>query len=81
MPNRSSKAGHIPERSCVICKNKTRQDKLMRFAIIDREIVFDMGKILACRGYYVCNNNECLLKLEKWLSKHLKKTKRVEDGK
>ena len=52
----------------------------MRFAIIDREIVFDMGKILACRGYYVCNNNECLLKLEKWLSKYLKKTKRVEDG-
>ncbi len=76
MPNRSSKAGHIPERSCVICRNKTRQDALMRFAIIDREIVFDMGKKLTCRGYYVCNNNECLQKLGKWLSKHLKKIKK-----
>ena len=80
MPNRSSKAGHIPKRTCVVCKNKTRQDELMRFAIIDREIVFDIRKKLACRGYYVCNNNECLLKLEKWLSKYLKKTKRIEVG-
>ena len=47
----------------------------MRFAIIDRKIVFDIRKKLACRGYYVCNNNECLLKLGKWLSKYLKKIK------
>ena len=80
MPNRSSKADHIPERSCVICMKKTKLHELIRFVIIDREIVFDISEKLGCRGFYVCNNNECLLKLGKWLSKYLRKIKRIESG-
>ncbi|MCK4311660.1 MAG: DUF448 domain-containing protein [Candidatus Cloacimonetes bacterium] len=73
MPKKSSKAGHVPERTCVICKKKKEQYKLIRFAILDSEIVFDLKRKITARGYYVCDDNDCMEKLDKWLQKHIKK--------
>jgi len=79
MSNRSSKAGHIPQRSCVICRSKAEKKELMRFILLDAEIVFDRNSILRKRGYYVCDLNNCLLKLDKWVSRMLRK-KRSSNG-
>jgi predicted RNA-binding protein YlxR (DUF448 family) len=69
MVNRNSQAGHIPLRSCVICREKTSKVKLLRFLMLDGEIIFDPGQKIAARGYYVCDNNACIEKLEKWKTK------------
>jgi predicted RNA-binding protein YlxR (DUF448 family) len=72
MPNRSSKAGHIPFRTCVVCRKKAEKKKLMRFVILDSEIVIDLTGKLTDRGYYVCDDNDCLQKLEKRVVKILR---------
>jgi len=79
MSNRSSKVGHIPQRSCVICRKKAEKKELMRFIVLDSEIVFDRNSVLGKRGYYVCNLNNCLQKLDKWVSRMLRK-KRSSNG-
>ncbi len=73
MPNRSSKAGHMPIRTCVVCRKKDEKSKMIRFVIAENEIVIDWGKRNLMRGYYTCNDNECLVLLEKWLKKRLRK--------
>ena len=73
MPKKSSKAGHVPERTCVVCRKKKERDKLIRFAILDSEIIFDLKREIASRGYYVCDDNDCLEKLNKWLQKFIRK--------
>jgi len=72
MSNRSSKAGHIPLRTCVICRCKTEQQKFLRFVLMDKEIVFDLKRKLSARGYYVCDKNECLERIEKWVKRKVK---------
>lgn len=72
MPNRSSKAGYIPQRMCVVCRRKTDKKKLMRFVLLDSEIVFDLNYDIEKRGYYVCDDNGCLQKLEKRVKKILR---------
>lgn len=69
MVNKNSQAGHIPLRSCVICRDKTSKTKLLRFILLDGEIIFDPGQKVENRGYYVCDNNPCIEKLEKWKTK------------
>ena len=44
----------------------------MRFVLLDSEIVFDLNCDLEKRGYYVCDDNGCLQKLEKKVKKILK---------
>ena len=73
MSNRSSNAGHIPLRTCVICRRKIEKKHLMRFILLDSEIVFDLNCDVEKRGYYVCNDNMCLQKLEKKVKKNIKK--------
>ena len=73
MPNRSSKAEHIPYRTCVICRKKEEKKNLLRFIIFEKEIIFDLKKILKFRGYYICDDNKCLRKLAKWFQKKKKK--------
>ena len=75
MPNKSSKAGHIPMRSCVICRQKKEQKSLLRFVIINKEIVIDINKKISSRGYYLCDENECIGKSEKWLKKSISRKK------
>lgn len=75
MPNRSSHAGHIAQRSCVVCRQKTEITELIRFAVIMDAPVFDLFRRLPSRGYYVCDDNECLEKLKIWISRNRKKLK------
>jgi len=72
MPNRNSKADHVPERTCVICRGKKSKAILMRFLILSGHYIMDIDKDLPGRGYYVCNRNECLEKLDLWIKKKKK---------
>ena len=71
MPNRSSNAGNIPQRTCVVCRKKSEKNKLMRFVLLDSEIVFDLNCDIEKRGYYACDDNSCLQKLENRVKKML----------
>lgn len=72
MPNRSSNAEHIPHRSCVVCRKKKAKSQLLRFIMLDSEVVVDIKGKLAGRGYYVCDDNDCLNRLDKKVSKLIK---------
>ena len=76
MPNKASRAGHIPQRTCVICKLKQAKVELLRFIIADHEAVFDLAKKIPGRGHYVCDKNVCLKKMDKWLKKRFLKNKK-----
>lgn len=64
-----SKRTHLPERTCVVCRNKNHKDLLLRFILLETEIVFDAKALFPSRGYYVCNENTCILNLNKWKQK------------
>ena len=77
MPSRSSKAGHIPERTCVVCRNKGTITEKLKFSVFSDEIIFDLYRKLPEKGMYICRNESCLSVLEsKWLKKFLKKQNR-----
>ncbi len=69
MKNCSSNVNHIAIRSCVICRTKKKQPNLRRFIIFKKEIAFNFKENTTGRGYYVCDNDACLRKLEKWLKR------------
>ncbi|MBN2460798.1 MAG: DUF448 domain-containing protein [Candidatus Cloacimonetes bacterium] len=69
MPNQKSRAGHIPLRTCVVCRRKAQKNEFLRFILSRWGIVFDLDNLFPARGSYVCDSNECLLKLEKWKKK------------
>lgn len=73
MANRASKAGHEPERTCVVCRSKQQKKELFRFILWQDEVVFDLEKKIQARGYYVCDDNKCLQKIDKWLKRTHKK--------
>ncbi len=73
MPNRSSKAGHTPVRTCVVCQKKREKKKMIRFIISDSDIVIDWKQHCVMRGYYTCDDNDCITRLDKWLTKKLRK--------
>lgn len=73
MPNKVSRAGHIPERTCVICRKKQGKSELLRFVLLEDEVVIDLEKKIQARGYYVCDDNVCLLRIDKWLKKKIRK--------
>jgi len=73
MANKSSHAGHEPERTCVICRKKQKQKDLFRFVILSNRFVIETGRKLSGRGYYCCQNQECLKELPKWTLKRAKK--------
>jgi predicted RNA-binding protein YlxR (DUF448 family) len=76
MPNASSKAGHKAIRTCVICGKKAEQDILLGFYLLEKDIVFDIGRKVPTRKMYVCQQEGCLKQLDKWLARHLKKQRR-----
>lgn len=75
MPNESSKAGHKPVRTCVICRRRDEKSKMIRFIVSEGNIVIDYKQKLNLRGYYCCNQNLCINLLDKWLKKRSKKNK------
>jgi hypothetical protein len=76
MVNKASKKGHIPQRTCVICRKKDAKSKLRRFVLEDDNIVFDIKQSLPNRGYYCCPTSKCLDKLEGWNKKRRKACER-----
>lgn len=41
--------------------------------MLESEIVFDINKMGQTRGYYVCDNDLCISKIDKWKKKKLRK--------
>jgi len=76
MPNRNSHAGHIPERTCVVCRKKRAQAEMLGFFIMREGIVFDPGNAVQRRKAYLCRNAECYLGLGKWRKKYEKNKNR-----
>ncbi|HRR50380.1 MAG TPA: DUF448 domain-containing protein, partial [Candidatus Cloacimonas sp.] len=74
MPNKNSKAGHIPIRTCVVCKKKVDQNRLLNFFHTTSGIVFDCNRIIQVRKYYLCPNEECFKGLSKWQKRYQKKS-------
>ena len=49
-----------PMRRCIACYTSQPQDELLRFTLIDGNITFDKDVKGDGRGYYLCNNRDCL---------------------
>ena len=77
MPNKNSKAGHIPLRTCVICKKKVDRIQLLSFFTLGEKFVIDVANMLPVRKNYVCRETACKALLNKWLVKHLKRRKNI----
>ncbi|MDY0152729.1 MAG: DUF448 domain-containing protein [Candidatus Cloacimonas sp.] len=75
MSNSSSHADHIPVRTCVVCKKKVDQIRLLNFCIITEGIVFDLKRCLPGRKFYLCALPECYQGLELWKKRYHKRQK------
>jgi len=60
-------------RTCVVCKKKVDQKRLLNFFIIGSEIVFDMQRVLPVRKLYLCPNADCYSGLAKWRKRYQKR--------
>ncbi len=78
MPNKSSAIGHVPQRTFQICRNKADKIKLLRFGIIDNDLIIDLKQQLPSYGYYICNENKCFEKLQLWVQRKVKRKKGVK---
>ncbi|MCF7793104.1 MAG: DUF448 domain-containing protein [Candidatus Cloacimonetes bacterium] len=75
MSNGSSHANHVPQRTCVICRQKKEKYNFLRFIVVKGSPIFDLKQKLQQRGSYVCDDNDCLSKLKRWISKKGRKIK------
>ncbi len=64
-----------PLRMCIACRNMKDKKELLRFALLDDEVVLDKNHKIQSRGAYICNNNDCiaLAKKKNALSRHFKR--------
>ncbi len=77
-----------PQRMCVVCRQKFSKQLLNRY-IIPKEcdhhvvlginMVLDINKSIEQRGYYLCNESNCLEKFQKLKLKN-KGAKRLSNG-
>ena len=51
-----------PQRRCICCRGNGKRVDLLRFAVADGALRFDLRKKLPGRGYYVCAQRHCLEK-------------------
>jgi len=56
------KKGHVPERTCIVCKRKMPKKDLLRFCIKENKIVLDKLQKEGGRGVYFCW--DCLSKIK-----------------
>ena len=57
---------HIPQRTCMGCNEKKDKKDLIRIVKNkENEISIDKTGKMQGRGAYICNNPECLTKLQK----------------
>ena len=66
MPNKNSNASHRPQRTCVACKTRKGLEELWSFFILPEGIVFDPERKVQRRKFYVCQQQDCLVGLDKW---------------
>ncbi len=72
------KKGHVPERSCIVCKKKLPKKELLRFCIKGDKIILDKFQKEGGRGAYFCE--ECLPKIKnKKIRRKLFQALRVEN--
>ena len=50
---------HIPERSCIACRNKNAKKGLIRLVCCADGVKVDPGKKRGGRGAYLCPKREC----------------------
>lgn len=51
---------------------------LIRIQVIDNEIVYDFKRRLPGRGYYICDDNQCIEKISIWKQKRLKRLQKKQ---
>ncbi|MDP3114530.1 MAG: DUF448 domain-containing protein [Candidatus Cloacimonadaceae bacterium] len=56
-----------------MCKKKVDYKQLLNFFILKDSVVFDMHRRLQTRKQYLCPEKECILGLEKWKKRRLKR--------
>lgn len=56
------KKGHIPERTCIVCRKKLPKKELLRFCVKNNQIVLDKTQKEGGRGAYFCS--ECISKIK-----------------
>lgn len=54
-------------RTCIACRNKfdKQKEKMIKFSLIDNQVVLNNDNKLFGRSCYVCNNEECITKVKK----------------
>ena len=73
MPNQSSHAHNVPQRTCVVCGTSKDLGALLSVVVWPEGVVFDPGRKLQQRRNYVCQRTECLVGLDKWLTRYRKR--------
>ncbi len=56
---------NIPQRTCIVCRTKGDKKDFIRIVKTLDGIVLDKTGKLNGRGAYICNNVDCLTKLQK----------------
>ncbi len=54
--------GNAPQRRCICCRGNGKKVTLLRFALFQNTLCFDLRQKLPGRGYYVCAQRHCLEK-------------------
>ena len=57
---------HIPERMCVVCRQRFPRKELRRFVFHEGKPCFDEKQTLPGRGCYVCADPRCEQKFAKY---------------
>lgn len=50
-------------RSCIVCSSKANKLELIRLAIVENNLFFDISQKIQTRGYYVCCSLDCINKI------------------
>ena len=66
------KKGHIPERTCVVCRKKAPKHTLYRFCLKEGSLFWDKDFRAGGRGAYICESCIGELKKKKAFSRLLK---------
>ena len=55
----SARTRHIPQRTCVVCREKTNKRGLTRVVRTESGVQVDLTGKLDGRGAYLCDRNDC----------------------
>ena len=65
--------GHVPLRTCRVCRRQAPKRELMRMVVQQGRLVDDERKLAAGSGVYCCRDGACRERLGKKLGKRNKK--------